>query len=139
VDDPDWYREGLRFTCQRCGNCCRGAPGYVWVDDAEVAPIAAHLGLSVADCERRFLRWIPGRGRSLTERADFDCVFFDLETGCRIYPVRPRQCRTWPFWRGNLLTRTAWSQAAASCPGMDRGRPWPAVDLRCLADQDGLP
>ena len=27
-----WYRDGLRFACTRCGACCTGAPGYVWVD-----------------------------------------------------------------------------------------------------------
>ena len=29
-----WYRDGLRFECTRCGHCCTGAPGYVWVDAA---------------------------------------------------------------------------------------------------------
>ena len=31
-ESAPWYRDGLRFTCTRCGNCCTGAPGYVWVD-----------------------------------------------------------------------------------------------------------
>ena len=37
----------------------------------------------------------------------YDCVFLkeDPERGrktCSIYPVRPLQCRTWPFWPENL-------------------------------------
>ena len=31
ADSPEWYRDGLRFECTRCGACCTGAPGYVWV------------------------------------------------------------------------------------------------------------
>ena len=27
-----WYaEEGLAFECTGCGDCCTGAPGYVWV------------------------------------------------------------------------------------------------------------
>ena len=25
-----WYRDGLRFQCTQCGNCCTGDPGVVW-------------------------------------------------------------------------------------------------------------
>ena len=40
-----WYAEGLRFTCTRCGKCCGGPPGYVWVDQGDIRAIAAKLGL----------------------------------------------------------------------------------------------
>ena len=36
----EWYHEGLRFECTQCGKCCSGAPGFVWVDDGEVAAMA---------------------------------------------------------------------------------------------------
>ena len=41
-DDDPWYRDGLAFTCTRCGACCTGAPGYVWVDADEIAALAEH-------------------------------------------------------------------------------------------------
>ena len=41
---------------------------------------------------------------------------------CRIYPVRPRQCRTWPFWPVNLSSPETWALAAGRCPGINRGR-----------------
>ena len=28
---------GLRFECTQCGDCCTGAPGYVWVNKAEIS------------------------------------------------------------------------------------------------------
>ena len=39
--EPTWYQDGLAFECTRCGACCTGAPGYVWVNDEEIARLAA--------------------------------------------------------------------------------------------------
>jgi len=39
-----------------------------------------------------------------------------------IYPVRPTQCRTWPFWAGNLRSPADWNEAARRCPGINHGR-----------------
>ena len=41
---------------------------------------------------------------------------------CSIYPVRPLQCRTWPFWPGNIRDPESWRLASRTCPGMTRGR-----------------
>ena len=43
-----WYAAGLRFRCRRCGACCTGAPGYVWLEPADVAAIAPSLGMEPA-------------------------------------------------------------------------------------------
>ncbi len=44
--EQPWYKDGLRFKCTQCGDCCTGAPGYVWVNQAEIEGIAAELGES---------------------------------------------------------------------------------------------
>jgi len=120
-----WYRDGLRFQCTQCGNCCTGAPGYVWVTKEEIRRIAEFRG--------RQDRWLPGDELrrvgfrySLTEdQASGDCVFLtkqkDGQRGCSIYPVRPLQCRTWPFWGDNLTSSSAWAEASQTCPGMNNG------------------
>ena len=41
---------------------------------------------------------------------------------CMIYPVRPTQCRIWPFWSENLASTNTWNKAAQKCPGVNRGR-----------------
>src|SRR5260370_17938696 len=46
-----WYKDGLRFTCTMCGDCCTGEPGYVWVDDDDLAAIADFLGENVEQVE----------------------------------------------------------------------------------------
>lgn len=116
-----WYRDGLHFTCTQCGNCCTGAPGVVWVDDEEIAAIAEFLDKPLG--EIRLFHTRPVRGRvSLTEFANGDCTFFDGATrGCKIYPVRPKQCRTWPFWKSNLASPEAWDETRMSCPGAGQG------------------
>jgi Fe-S-cluster containining protein len=127
-----WYRDGLRFECTQCGDCCTGGPGYVWVTDAEVQAIARHLDKPVG--EIRLLHTRPARGAiSLTEHLNGDCTFLDPQTrGCRIYTVRPVQCRTWPFWHGNVETPADWERTCRVCPGSGRGE---LVPLEVIEDR----
>ncbi len=97
-----WYRDSLSFACSQCGRCCTGDPGYVWVTKKEIEALAEFRGLDLDQFGKRYLRRI-GRRYSLTEKANNDCVFYDR--GCTVYPARPKQCRTFPFWPENLKTR----------------------------------
>lgn len=119
--DKPWYWNGLHFKCTQCGNCCTGAPGFVWVDEAEIQAIADYLGKPVG--EVRVMHTRSARGKvSLNEYANGDCVFFDKQgRGCTIYPVRPKQCRTWPFWNSNLECEDDWEFVKSICPGTGRG------------------
>jgi Fe-S-cluster containining protein len=118
--DPPWYEDGLRFRCTRCGNCCTGAPGFVWVNDNEEHSIAEFLKEDRDEFGKLFVRAIDRR-RSLREKANGDCVFYEAGTGCTIYPVRPRQCRTWPFWQSNLRSPATWAETCEACPGAGSG------------------
>jgi Fe-S-cluster containining protein len=122
-DDQPWYQDGLRFQCTGCGDCCTGAPGYVWVNAEEIAALAAEIGVEVAEFEKRYVRQIGVR-RSLKERRrTYDCVFLDADTRkCRVYAARPRQCRTWPFWDSNIRTPEAWTKTCEVCPGSGTGK-----------------
>ena len=115
-----WYAEGLRFKCTQCGNCCSGGPGYVWVTETDIARIAGFLGMAVTAFTAKYVRAVGG-ALALTEKADYDCIFLQRADGksmCGVYPVRPTQCRTWPFWTGNLKSVEAWTRASQRCPGM---------------------
>jgi Fe-S-cluster containining protein len=70
-----------------------------------------------------------GHLRSLKERADGDCVFYDRQAGCTVYPVRPRQCRTWPFWESNVASPADWATTAAECPGCNQGELIPTEEI----------
>ncbi len=118
-----WYEEGLRFTCTQCGNCCTGAPGYVWVNQAEIEALASIVGEpDVGAFEKKYVRRVGVR-KSLVEFPNGDCVFFDSEARiCTVYNARPRQCRTWPFWSSNLKNEQAWRETCEVCPGSGRGK-----------------
>jgi uncharacterized protein len=136
-DDRPWYADGLKFTCSQCGNCCTGAPGYVWVSDVEIDRLAAHLKMPRAAVLEQFCRRIGDR-YSLKERRSpqglYDCIFLRevkvpgkrgqvtlSKRVCGIYDVRPLQCRTWPFWDGLLASKGNWDAAGERCHGINHG------------------
>ena len=132
-----WYREGLRFRCTRCGNCCRG-DGNVWVSDAEIGALATRLGLSDSDLRSGYTRR-SGRGIVLAQKRNQDCIFFDGSSGCEVYADRPRQCRTYPFWRGIVHSRDDWDDESRCCPGIGRGDLHPPSEIAQTAATDGIP
>jgi Fe-S-cluster containining protein len=125
-----WYKDGLQFTCTRCGNCCTGAPGFVWVTDEELEALADFLGEPVEQVRKLYARPTnTDRGPTLREKSNGDCVFYDRQKGCTVYPVRPRQCRTWPFWESNLSSPEAWQETCSVCPGSGHGELIPAEEI----------
>ncbi len=126
--DELWYAGGLAFECTRCGKCCTGEPGYVWVTDEELAAIARFLGQPLPEVRGLYARRVRGR-LSLRERANGDCVFWDRDRGCTIYPVRPPQCRTWPFWESNVATPEDWERTCTVCPGAGTGPVIPVEEI----------
>lgn len=132
-----WYAAGLAFECQQSGNCCSGAPGYVWVTKAEIKAIAQFLGLEDGWLTKKHLRRV-GIRHSLTEKRGGDCIFLERTGGCTrctINSVKPRQCRTWPFWDHNLKSPEHWNEAASGCPGMNKGRKYTLVQINTIRTQ----
>lgn len=122
MDDTPWFKDGLKFTCSACGDCCTGAPGYVWVNREEIADLAREVKLSVEEFEQRYVRKV-GIRKSLIEYGNGDCVFFDANTRkCTVYHARPKQCRTWPFWQSNVATPEDWQRTCEVCPGSGQGK-----------------
>lgn len=126
--DDVWFADGLRFECTRCGQCCTGDPGYVWVDDAEVAALAKFRGEPLREFIPLHTRTTRGQ-RTLKEKANGDCVFWEAGRGCTVYPVRPKQCRTWPFWESNVESPEAWARTTQICPGSGRGELIPVEEI----------
>ena len=128
-----WYANGLQFECTQCGNCCRnhGEYTYVYLAPADVVAIAGHLELA----PRRFVdEYCKVEDGWVTLRMDAPaCRFLMEDNRCAIYPVRPKQCATWPFWKENLDQKT-WSGAVKDCcPGVDEGPVTPAAEVERIA------
>ncbi len=115
-----WYGRGLRFSCTQCGNCCTGAPGHVWITPEEEQRLALRLRVPVKEFRQRYARQV-GERRSLVEKPNGDCVFLTKERRCGIHEDKPRQCVTFPFWGRIVATKSAWDDAARTCPGMGEG------------------
>jgi Fe-S-cluster containining protein len=126
--EGDWFTAGLRFDCGRCGDCCTGPPGRVGFDTAELGAMARHLGILPFQFLRDHARRIDGRW-SLREvpreNGDHDCEFLRRDAAglarCSIQPVKPLQCRTFPFWKDVLASEAAWRARARRCAGMRSG------------------
>ncbi len=87
------------FSCE--GNCCIGESGYIWCTPKEIDDIASFLNLDRQNFIDRYIKKV-GYKSSLCElktEHSYNCIFFDIEKkACQIYQVRPKQCRTFPFW-----------------------------------------
>jgi uncharacterized protein len=135
--------------CGRC--CAGPEEGYVWASEDEIADIAAHLGIAEAEMYRRYVRKVDRRFTIIERPDNHDCVFLGYldgnggcassnagtgatggagssaggcaaaGRGCLVYPVRPTQCRTWPFWHTNLTDPDAWAHAGTRCRGINCG------------------
>lgn len=123
-----WYEEGLKFQCTQCGKCCTGSPGYTWITEDEIAACAAYLEMTPEEFGKKYLRKVGNKWALLEMPGNYDCVFLKNKK-CRIYPVRPSQCRTYPFWHQNLTSKEAWLQAASFCEGIGQGEPVPAEEI----------
>ena len=133
-----WYRDGLRFECTQCGDCCSGEPGYVWVDQVEIEALANELGLDVLAFEQKFIRQI-GRDRSLIEYPDGDCILLDRQTRkCTVYKSRPTQCRTWPFWDSTVKKQQDWEQTCEVCPGAGIGKLYTLEEIEAARNQKSV-
>lgn len=138
--DRMFLNNGLSFECQQCSVCCRHEPGAVFLRKGEAKKIAAFLEIDVRDFFNTFCRVLwSGEGEriSLREKSNYDCIFWEAG-GCRIYPVRPIQCSTYPFWPHILQSESTWKEESARCPGIGKGRCFSQDEIaRQLEKQQG--
>lgn len=135
-----WYSRGLAFECVRCGRCCAGPQeGYVWITSAEIERLAEFLGEPVEEVRARCTRRVVKRTSLVEDPKTKDCIFLARDeeglSECAVYPVRPTQCRTWPFWPANLKAVESWWLAGVGCPGINRGTVHEFDDIRRKRDQ----
>jgi Fe-S-cluster containining protein len=102
------------FSCQQCGECCRGERG-ILVTPAEHSAMAAHLGLAPDDFAARYLVDTP-MGPQLASR-NGACVM-QIDSLCQVHPVKPRICREWPYLAALLEHADEFAAAKEACPGL---------------------
>ena len=112
-----------KFTpsaCASCGGaCCTGESGYIWIKYPEMVKMAEFLELTIEEFATMYLKKVKHRYSLVEKRLEddnFACIFFNNELKqCSIYEVRPRQCRTFPFWETFKNNK---EEVKNECPGI---------------------
>jgi uncharacterized protein len=115
----------FRFACHRCGHCCSGGSGYVWLAEGEIERMADALGASVASFSARHVRTThdprTGEARTALREVANDggrCTLLVGRNTCSVYDARPAHCRAFPYWPSVMNTRDGFEAARATCPGI---------------------
>ena len=128
MTNEKWYYNGLKFSCMACGSCCcdHGEYTYVYLEKEDTPAIAQFLQLSQEEFLRRYC--VQEDGFTYLKMVPPGCLFLEGKK-CRIYSVRPLQCRTWPFWSSNLEKSTWENEVAPYCPGIGQGTLYPEDEI----------
>lgn len=120
IDNRSYFFDrGIRFACQNCGKCCCGEPGIVRVTLTDILRIAKYLNQPSEEILENSV--LPYKEiYTIRERECGCCLFY--QSGCRIYPVRPTQCKSYPFWFNNLRSEKNWKRVYQECPGIHQGK-----------------
>ena len=101
----------VHYHCQRCTACCRW-PGLVKVGDAEIAEMAALLGVEEGDFIQRYTKLRPYRdGLALIDKGNGECIFLEGRD-CRVQNAKPVQCKGFP----NTWNFPGWRQLCEAVP-----------------------
>lgn len=131
---PYYETKPLVFECTHCGACC-SRPGVVYITEQDMEAIGEFLGLEREALRAQYL--VEDLGDWVLEVAEEkDCPFF-VEERCVIHPVKPQQCRTYPFWPEIVATEGTWRGESTRCPGIGVGREYGAAEVRSMLVGDG--
>lgn len=132
-------RNGRRFGCTRCGNCC-AKDGIVLTTDAEIAKMARALSRTVGEFWRDFrVQTDRESGRPFLEAADGKgCPLLTADRLCSVHAVKPLQCSAWPFWSEMVEDRAAWEDAKSFCAGLDapEGKKYSRLEILKIVEDE---
>lgn len=128
---PFFEKYPLRFSCTQCGKCCMtGGDYHVFLTASEAEKIRDYLQLSHGWFRRRYLQRLDDGDLVLVSGKGDRCIFLNAGGRCRVYPVRPLQCRTYPFWPELAGNARAWISEARRCEGINQGEVVPVASIR---------
>ena len=109
----------LRFACQPgCVRCC-DTHGFVYITEDDLKRLARYLKMSARAFEAKYVIRYRHLLR-LRKPRNSQCHFL-MKGGCSVHPVKPVQCRTYPFWPELVRDRDVWRMEGQRCPGIGKG------------------
>ncbi|MFX1355338.1 MAG: YkgJ family cysteine cluster protein [Promethearchaeota archaeon] len=135
-----FLEKGIEFSCQMCGDCCRGLKeGEVYLFKADIIRLAHHLNLKGDQGYRSFIKkylkiiedsffWrAPNMKRGKTYKfktlafkftgKDEHCHFL-IDNVCSVHEARPFQCRCFPFWKMMVTNKKNLLDYSKKCKGL---------------------
>lgn len=99
--------------------------------------MADHLGLSELAFREAYCT--EEDGWTVLKSDHPRCPFLGAGNRCDVYPVRPMQCRTWPFWKENLKREVWQDEVLKTCPGAGTGKLYSRAEVEQIAkrNEDG--
>ena len=117
-----------KFEClPGCSNCCQVNDGFVFLSEDEAEKIAKYLETTIAEMHKWFIKQIDKR-LCLVDGENEHCIFIE-DNRCLIYPVRPQQCRDYPFWPEIISSKERWEKEKVVCPGIGTGKIYKADEI----------
>ncbi len=117
-----------KFECvSGCSNCCQVNDGFVFLSEDEAEKIAKYLETGIAELYKWFIKQIDNR-LCLVDGESEHCIFIE-DNRCLIYPVRPQQCRDYPFWPEIISSPERWDREKIICPGIGAGKEYRKEDI----------
>ena len=83
------------YDCCKCANCCKAYN--VAVEEAEVGPIAAFLGIAPEDFVKNHLTRVDEAGEEKENVIKAPCCFLKPDGKCQIQECKPAECRGFPY------------------------------------------
>eukprot|EP01080_Neovahlkampfia_damariscottae_P010474 gene10474-2996_t len=114
----------LLFKCTGCGKCCQ-VEGICSISSEDTKKISSFLQMKTEDFLEKYTMKNPDEYCDeedeliLKNKSNSnDCIFLDETKKCKIYPVRPIQCSTYPFWNSILKSKEKWVEESKYCEGI---------------------
>lgn len=111
------HEEAFRkVDCLRCANCCKTMRPKVTEEDVD--RIAPHLGLTAGEFTRTYLETDPDEPGMWMK--SLPCPFLGEDNRCKIYDVRPEDCRSFPHTHkeGFVFRTIGHAQNTENCPAV---------------------
>ncbi len=91
----------------------------MYLTEENLRQIAEYVGMPEKVFERKYVVRYKHLLR-LRKPRNSQCHFL-TEEGCSVHPVKPVQCRLYPFWPELVEKRANWEAERKMCPGIGKG------------------
>ncbi|MHA1791488.1 MAG: YkgJ family cysteine cluster protein [Promethearchaeota archaeon] len=130
----NFLKNGASFKClvpDGCdGHCCKGE-GSIYIFPEDITRFLDFFNLDLKTFMEKHVKIETGPCiildtsnfvpfLTLKEKEDGSCKFLGKNGLCEVYPARPFQCRSYPFWDLNVKTEKRWNDLMETCPGASK-------------------